>query len=66
MHDWLHCSLDESISSIGMRREHSPRYAIPLTFASSLRNSSATDSGAGEKDRMLWITLVASILELGM
>jgi hypothetical protein len=29
-HDWLDCSLDESIiNSIGMRREHSPRCDIP-------------------------------------
>jgi len=61
--NWLDCLLDESTTS-WMRRENLPRCEIPGTLASSLRNSTATDSEAGEKDKTLWITLVVSILNL--
>jgi hypothetical protein len=37
---------------------------IPQIFSSSCRNSAASMSGAGEKVRMLWITLVVSILKV--
>jgi len=35
------------------------------TFSRSFRKSVATMSGAGEKVRMLWTTLVVSILKVG-
>jgi hypothetical protein len=45
-------------------RSHLPRNKIFLTFPSSIRSSTAIVSGAGEEVKMLWITLVASTLNL--
>src|ERR1700729_2359388 len=37
-----------------------PRLVMPLTLLSSFKNSTAIVSGAGEKVRILWITLVVA------
>ena len=48
-----------------MKCDNSPRYEIPETLLSSFKNSTAIESGAGEKVKILWMTLVVSILNFG-
>jgi hypothetical protein len=38
---------------------------MPRPFSRSFRKSVVTVSGAGEKVRMLWTTLVVSVLKVG-